>query len=379
MVKPAIIWSTNLLFASTFIGAITLVPWYGLTYGYSLELWVAAVLCLGYCGMSVTVGYHRLWSHRTFDAHPFVRFVLAVGGAFALQNSALHWSSDHRVHHRHVDNPEKDPYAATKGFWYSHIGWMLREYQPLRYSDYSNCRDLQKDKIVMWQHRNYWWLTWLLNIGVPVTLGWMCGDVIGGFLLIGVLRLVASHHFTFFINSLAHIWGKRTYTEKNTARDNGWLALLTYGEGYHNFHHLFEYDYRNGIRWYQFDPSKWFIWGMSKLGLTHNLRTAPAERIERAKLDTQKQRLDLKMELSLHAERWREAMQTEYDALVQRIQEFYALRKQLLQLKKNKLSATYQQERDELKARLEQLKQSIATHQHRWQQLMAEVSALAPA
>ncbi|MBW8191271.1 fatty acid desaturase [Neiella marina] len=379
MAKPAIIWSTNILFASTFIGAITLVPWYGLTYGYSAELWLIAALCLGYCGMSITVGYHRLWSHKTFDAHPFVRFILAIGGAFALQNSALHWSSDHRVHHRHVDSEEKDPYAATKGFWYSHIGWMLREYQPLRYQDYSNCRDLQKDNIVMWQHRNYWWLTWLLNLGVPLAFGWLCGDVVGGFLLIGVLRLVASHHFTFFINSLAHIWGKRTYTEKNSARDNGWLALLTYGEGYHNFHHLFEYDYRNGIRWYQFDPSKWFIWGMSKFGLTQNLRKAPTERILKAKLETQKKRLDLKMELSLHAERWRESLQHEYDLLLQRIQEFYALRKQLLQLKKDKLSATYQQERDELKSRIEQLKASIQQHQQRWQQLAAEVTALSPA
>ncbi|GGA88785.1 acyl-CoA desaturase [Neiella marina] len=329
--------------------------------------------------MSITVGYHRLWAHKTFNAHPFVRFVLAIGGAFALQNSALHWSSDHRVHHRHVDDGDKDPYAATKGFWYSHIGWMLREYQPMRYHDYSNCRDLQKDKIVMWQHRNYWLLTWSLNLGIPVVLGWLLGDIIGGFLLIGVLRLVASHHFTFFINSLAHVWGKRTYTEKNTARDNGWLALLTYGEGYHNFHHLFEYDYRNGIRWYQFDPSKWFIWTMAKLKLASNLRTAPAERIMKAKLDMQKLKLDSKISLSIHAERWRDALQHEYDRLLQGTQEYYAVRKQLLQLKKDKLSNSYQQERQELQLRLDKLKRAVADHQRRWQLLMAEVTNLAPA
>ncbi|MBD1391096.1 fatty acid desaturase [Neiella sp. HB171785] len=379
MSKPKLIWSTNILFASTFIAALTIVPWYGITYGYSYGLWIAAVLCLGYCGMSITVGYHRLWAHKTFNAHPFVRFVLAIGGAFALQNSALHWSSDHRAHHRHVDDGDKDPYAATKGFWYSHIGWMLREYQPMRYHDYSNCRDLQKDKIVMWQHRNYWLMTWSLNLGIPVLLGWLLGDAIGGFLLIGVLRLVASHHFTFFINSLAHVWGKRTYTEKNTARDNGWLALLTYGEGYHNFHHLFEYDYRNGIRWYQFDPSKWFIWTMAKLKLASNLRTAPAERIMKAKLDTQKLKLDSKISLSIHAERWREALQHEYDRLLQRTQEYYAVRKQLLQLKKDKLSNSYQQERQELQLRLEKLRRAVRDHQRRWQLLMAEVTHLAPA
>lgn len=329
--------------------------------------------------MSITVGYHRLWAHKTFDAHPFVRFVLAIGGAFALQNSALHWSSDHRVHHRHVDHTEKDPYAAPKGFWYSHIGWMLREYQPLRYSDYSNCRDLQKDKIVMWQHKYYWRLTWALNLGLPLLLGWALGDAIGGFLLIGVTRLVLSHHFTFFINSLAHIWGKRTYTEKNSARDNGFLAFLTYGEGYHNFHHLFEYDYRNGIRWYQFDPSKWFIWTMNKLGLTRNLRTVPSERILKAKLDLQKQRLETQLDLVEQTEKMRESLQAEYDQMIEKMLAFYAVRKRLFTLKKRKLSDTCQHELEELNEKLDSLKTAFQQQQQRWQEIVSQVKGLQPA
>jgi stearoyl-CoA desaturase (delta-9 desaturase) len=115
---------------------------------------------------------------------------------------------------------------------------------------------------------------------------------VGTFLLAGVLRLVASHHFTFFINSLAHIWGSQPYTEENTARDNGVVALFTYGEGYHNFHHMFAHDYRNGVRAWQFDPSKWFIAAMSWLGLARNLKRVPWFKIQRALLDAQFKRAE---------------------------------------------------------------------------------------
>ena len=104
------------------------------------------------------------------------------------------------------------------------------------------------------------------NFGLPLLMGWLCGDLWGVFLLAGVLRLVVSHHFTFFINSLAHMWGTQPYTDRNTARDNGALAVLTFGEGYHNFHHLYGSDYRNGVRWWQWDPTKWLIRSLAGSG-----------------------------------------------------------------------------------------------------------------
>ncbi|MCP4060416.1 MAG: acyl-CoA desaturase, partial [Pseudoalteromonas sp.] len=188
--------------------------------------------------------------------------------------------------HGQVDDPVKDPYAATNGFWYSHIGWMLRDYQGDSYNDYSNCRDLQRNKIVMWQHKHYLKLVIAMNVGLPLVLGLLVGDVWGMLLLAGLLRLVLSQHFTFFINSLAHIWGSRPYTEKNTARDNGFLALFTYGEGYHNFHHIFASDYRNGIKWFHYDPTKWMIRSLAALGLASKLKRTPVERIEKAKAET---------------------------------------------------------------------------------------------
>ena len=114
-----------------------------------------------------------------------------------------------------------------------------------------------------------------MNLGVPLLLGLWHGDIWGCLLLPGLLRLVVSHHVTFFINSLAHYWGSRPYTTENTARDNGILALLTYGEGYHNFHHIFQWDYRNGVRWFQYDPTKWWIAFCSFVGLAKALRRVP--------------------------------------------------------------------------------------------------------
>ena len=118
-------------------------------------------------------------------------------------------------------------------------------------------------------------LVLLMNLGVPVAIGLMVGDLWGVVLLGGLFRLVWSHHTTFFINSLAHIWGSRPYTDENTARDNPVLALFTYGEGYHNFHHIFQNDYRNGVKWWQYDPTKWLIATLSSVRLAGNLKRVP--------------------------------------------------------------------------------------------------------
>ncbi len=143
---------------------------------------------------------------------------------------------------------------------------MLREHQGDCYGDYSNVRDLQNNPVVAFQHRHYLTLALAANLGLPLLLGLWHGDMLGMLLLAGVLRMVMTHHTTFFINSLAHIWGSQPYTDCNTARDNGILAFFTFGEGYHNFHHLFENDYRNGIHWWQFesdqvvDPARLLVW-----------------------------------------------------------------------------------------------------------------------
>ena len=344
---------------------------YGYFYGFGLEHLVATTLTLGFAGMSITVGYHRLWAHKTFDAHPTLQFILALGGAFALQNSALHWSSDHRVHHKFVDQNDKDPYSAKKGFWYSHIGWMLRDYQGDKYANYGNCRDLQKNKVVMWQHKHYLFLSMLMNFGVPVLLGVWFNDVWGMLLTVGVLRLVLSHHFTFFINSLAHIWGTQPYTDKNTAKDNPLLALVTYGEGYHNYHHIFEADYRNGIRWFHFDPSKWFIKVCSYFGLTKNLRTVPFEKIQAAKWKMQKFKTESKLMQLPNGQEVFQRIEQEYEQLVERLKLLMKAQKEYLLAKKQNASKVTI---EELQTKYHQLKAQFAAQQKHWQRLLLQVA-----
>jgi len=149
---------------------------------------------------------------------------------------------------------------------------------------------------VMFQHRYYVPLAVGLNFALPLAIGFAVGDPLGVFLLAGLLRLVVNHHFTFFINSLAHMWGSQPYTDENSARDNGALALITYGEGYHNFHHIFQNDYRNGVRWWQYDPSKWLIATLSGLGLASDLKRVPDMWIQRAQVAMQFKRMERALE-----------------------------------------------------------------------------------
>ena len=314
--KPPLIPVNNVIFVGLPIAALVLVPAWGFYHGYSLTLWLMALLFLYLNGMSITGGYHRLWSHNAYKAHPALKVFYALWGAGALQNSILVWGSDHRRHHRHVDDNEQDPYSAGRGLWFSHMGWMLREYDTNE-NDFGNAPDLQRDPIVMWQHRNYVLLTVIMNVGLPLLVGWWAGDIIGGLLLVGLARLVLNHHVTFFINSLAHFWGRQPYTDENSARDNDILAFLTYGEGYHNFHHIFQQDYRNGIRWYQWDPTKWLINLCNWLGLASNLTRVPDFKIQQAMLSMQLKRAETALEQNASAEPLRAKLEREYQLLAE--------------------------------------------------------------
>lgn len=348
--QPPRLWVTTLLFSITFLIAITAVPVYGFLVGYNLVEWISFLLLLAFCGFSITAGYHRLWSHRAYDANPVVRAVFALGGACAIQNSALIWCSGHRRHHRHVDDNEKDPYSINRGFWFAHMGWMLRDYKSGEV-DFSNVQDLERDKIVMFQHKHYVSLVLLTNIGLPLLLGYLNGNILGMLLLAGVLRLVISHHVTFFINSLCHMWGKQPYTNTNTAKDNFLLALFTYGEGYHNFHHYFQTDYRNGVRWWQFDPTKWLISCLSWVGLASNLKRVPNFKIQEALVKMQFEKahsqLDLSRLPSPNVEALRKTLEAEYQQFMKTLTEWKQLRGEWVQQKR--------QEFEEKKQELQQM------------------------
>lgn len=267
-----LIWLNVLYIAVVPLVVVPASLWYMADHGITwLELAVATAMWWA-TGLSITAGYHRLFAHRGYKAHPVVRALFAIFGAMAGQNSVIAWASDHRYHHQHIDT-DLDPYSAKEGFWYSHMGWILRG--SVWGEEYDNVADLRKDPILVWQHK-YWLLIALLgNVLLVVPLALVTDRFWGMVLLAGFLRVTVVQHFTFFINSLAHMWGSQPWSPKNTSRDNWFLSFLTFGEGFHNFHHTFDADYRNGVRWFHWDPSKWLIWSLSKVGLASDLRRTP--------------------------------------------------------------------------------------------------------
>jgi stearoyl-CoA desaturase (delta-9 desaturase) len=229
----------------------------------------------------VTAGYHRCFAHKSYVSHPALQAWYLFMGAMALQNSALKWSSDHRDHHRYVDK-DWDPYSIKRGGLWAHILWLF--YAEAAERTYENVPDLQANKLVRWQYRWNNWIGIVAGLGIPTLVGAFFGRPVGGLLWGGFLRIVVIHHTTFMVNSVAHLWGSRPYTEENSARDNGLLAFVTNGEGYHNFHHKFPSDFRNGVRWYQWDPTKWLIAALGLTGLAADLRKTPRALIETSRL-----------------------------------------------------------------------------------------------
>lgn len=307
-------WVNTLFLTGTFAVAVVGVPLHLATAGFSWPIVALFGFYLAATGLSITAGYHRLFSHQSYQTSAPVRAFFLVFGAAACENSALKWASDHRAHHLYVDG-EQDPYNIKRGFFWAHIGWIF--FKKPGY-DFSNVQDLQKDPLVRWQNRYY--VPIAIGVGgvLPLLFGWAVGDWWGGFLLVGVARTVIVHHSTFLINSLCHFLGKQPYSLEDSSRDSGLVALLTYGEGYHNFHHQFQYDYRNGIKWYHWDPTKWLINALAFVGWAQRLRTAKAEHIFQAKLEVQ--RALAERQLARRSHEFRTAMEHKlhaaHDALV---------------------------------------------------------------
>ncbi len=261
---------------------IALFPFYIAHFSWSSL--VLMLITFSLAGISITAGYHRLFSHKSYEANPFYEWVVLITSTLAIQASALRWSNDHRLHHSFVDT-DKDPYSIKKGFWYAHILWLFDFNEPI------NPRivgDLLKNPRVMFQDKYYGWLTLAVNaavFGIGCLFMHPWAALVGGV----ILRVFAIQHCTWLINSLAHTWGAKTYSQELSAVDNAVLAFFTFGEGYHNYHHAIANDYRNGVRWYQFDPTKWLIWTASKIGLTKNLRSINKIRVQQTLVSKDKE------------------------------------------------------------------------------------------
>jgi len=243
------------------------------------ETMIFAVACYLFSMLGITAGYHRLWSHRSYNASFPLQVFLILGGTSSVQGSCYWWARGHRSHHRHTDT-DLDPYDAKRGLLWTHLGWII--FKTTLRPGTADISDLKNDKLVQWNHRWYFHLAILFGYILPTAIpGLLWNDWMGGWCFSAALRLTVAHHSTFCINSIAHYLGSTPYDDALTPRDHFLSAILTMGEGYHNFHHQFPMDYRNAFHWYQYDPTKWFIAACKYVGLASHLRIFSSNEISK--------------------------------------------------------------------------------------------------
>jgi stearoyl-CoA desaturase (delta-9 desaturase) len=313
-----------------------------------------------------------LYSHKTYRASKILEIPLLFFGTAAIQGSALKWAFDHRLHHKYVDG-DGDPYGTNKGFWHSHILWLFEHQAPI---EERLVRDLMANRFVMFQHKYYGWLATATNVLLVAVVAALTQDVFGALLFGFLLRLFLTHHSTWFINSLAHIWGSKPYSSEHSAVNNFILAHLTFGEGYHNYHHTFSGDYRNGVRWYQFDPPKYLIWLMSKIGLASDL-----QRVNRVAIDRTLVAADRKLMLQHlrdvehpRVQAFMSSMDTTYESLTDKLAQMKTDLDRYSVLKRERA-------REEIrikKAQIRDLRKSIRSEMKDWERLCKEVIRFKP-
>ena len=366
--------SLNVINSSFLVGmpllAIFGVIFYSIEYGIS---WVEPIIFVSFylaCGLSITAGYHRLFSHRTHKAAWPMRLFYALFGAAAFQNSAIKWCSDHRRHHLKTDE-EEDPYSVKKGFMWAHMGWVMVDQGE---EIVEHVEDLQEDKILAWQDRHIFLIGFLVGIVLPGVVGFLAiggmHGFLGGMIYGGFLRVVVVHHATFLINSAAHTWGTQPYSTANTSRDSPILSFFTFGEGYHNFHHTFQADYRNGHKWYHWDPSKWWIKVASWIGMTKDLHRIPKKSIESQRMKTTFERKsdgdEVSTELQEKVTQCVQKLRKGFTDLMKRREEYKLARTE----RKNDSKEAWKRLKEAHKARIKQCKEQIAQARIEFKQLM---------
>lgn len=256
-------WLVSLPFFGVHVVAVLGVAWLGWSWsGFALAVALYYVRIFG-----VTAGYHRYFSHRTYRTSRPMQFFLAVLAQSSVQKGALWWAAHHRHHHKHSDTP-RDPHSfRDRGFWYSHVGWILS--RDTEETDEKVIPDLVRYPELRWLNRYH------LVPGVALAVGlWLVGSwhaLVWGFFVSTVL----TWHGTFTINSLSHWWGRRRYVTTDDSRNNLVLALLTMGEGWHNNHHYYQRSVRQGFFWWEIDLTYYVLYAMSRVGLVWDLQTPP--------------------------------------------------------------------------------------------------------
>ncbi len=276
--------------AKPFVLVIVTVPFLGTVLAIAL-LWQQAIqwsdlalLVTMYTlnAFGLTIGYHRMLTHRSFRPHPAVKAILLVLGAMAVASPPIEFAATHIKHHAQSDR-EGDPHSPLEGLFHSHLGWLFKD----RFADPQvYCRHLLKDAIVVFVNRSF--LLWVgLSLAIPFALGGWTGLLWGG-----LVRIFLVHHFTFSVNSICHTFGKREFETNDRSRNQWLVALLAFGEGWHNNHHAFPRSAFHGLHWWQLDFSGYVIWTLERLGLAHEVYRVSPTLLARSSLARSSSRKD---------------------------------------------------------------------------------------
>lgn len=249
--------------------ALTLLP------SISLATWAWLIGSYIFAGLGITAGAHRLWSHRTYKARLPLRLVLVLANTMAGENSIYTWTRDHRTHHKFSET-HGDPHNAKRGFFFSHMGWLCVRKHPAvtKAGRTISMTDLEADPLIMTQHRHYLKCFLVAAFLLPSLIPTLWGEDIVTAYFISVLRYVAVLHFTWLVNSAAHMYGMKPYDSSIGPVENMGVSVLALGEGFHNYHHTFPYDYGTSEWGLRLNVTTRFINAMAKLGFAYDLRTA---------------------------------------------------------------------------------------------------------
>lgn len=263
---PALSWGAVAFFATIHALAL-LAPWF---FSWS-ALGVMLLLHWLFGSIGICLGYHRLLSHRSFQVPKWLEYAIAFIGALALQGGPIFWVAGHRLHHAYTEDKKKDPYSARRGFWWSHMLWIF--YPHAEFFDYEQYKrfapDLERDPVYRWLNRYFPLLQLPLGVLLYVLGGW-------SFVIYGMfVRAVLLWHSTWFINSVTHMWGYRSFNIPDNSRNLWWAAILTYGEGWHNNHHAYPNVAKAGWRWWEIDTTWWAIWLLKTVGLAQKVILPP--------------------------------------------------------------------------------------------------------
>ncbi|XP_037638390.1 stearoyl-CoA desaturase b [Sebastes umbrosus] len=272
-----LVWRNIILMSVLHLGAL-----YGLVLLPSVSLPTLAwsVVCYFISALGVTAGAHRLWSHRTYKASFPLRVFLALANSMAFQNDVFEWARDHRVHHKFSET-DADPHNATRGFFFAHIGWLMVRKHPdvIEKGKKLELSDLKADKVVMFQRRHYKLSVLMLCFFVPMFVPWyFWGESLSvGYFVPGLLRYAVVLNATWLVNSAAHIWGNRPYDKTINPRENPLVAFSAIGEGFHNYHHTFPFDYATSEFGIKLNFTTAFIDTMCFLGLAKDPKRVSKE------------------------------------------------------------------------------------------------------